>query len=300
MKSQPIDFLGERQKRRPGGHTPLTPQQQARERQQREMCPNCGCPQETPHEPINQTVQLVSGVTSQEQCLFVLCQDQQEYVVRRKKGEVFLLSRADVSLEGILAAGSAQIVPDAEPKTASPGVPEAPGLSSGLVSGSSLAPSQKKEQNKKLQCSCCERPQAKAQFLIDCRRRNIFLCNYCIEGCNEILQFENIAPDAVPNASDRAKSFSWSQSNRTRFYCSLCGKEEAEVARLIAMHAQQNLFICNGCVGVCNATIAQNGGKEEADGSDGEGSAPASNGWQDDTGIHRTSEPLLFVRGGAL
>jgi ATP-dependent protease Clp ATPase subunit len=82
--------------------------------------------------------------------------------------------------------------------------------------------------------------------------RGVLLCDGCVEVCNEILHDEEIATDALPVQSENTTS---SYRYRTKYHCSFCGKEQAEVARLIAM--LNNLFICNGCVGVCNTCIAQ-------------------------------------------
>lgn len=239
MGNEPIDFQRERKKRRQGTETTAKRQQHtasAKERQQ-DICLHCGCPQERVHEPINKELQVVSAVTSQKRSLFVICKDQKDYFVRRRDGEVFLLSRSAFPEESLMVSGPTPSEPTAKPGTSKPGVP--------------APPTPKK---KELHCSCCERPQGKVRFLIDCGRQNIYLCDGCIENCNEILQDEKIATDALPKPSEWRRSSSY-RSSRTRYYCSLCGKEQEEVARLIAM--LHDLYICNCCVGACNTTLAQ-------------------------------------------
>jgi hypothetical protein len=240
MGNETIDFLQERKKRRPGAETPTAKRQQhmaTRERQQ-EICPHCGCPQERVHEPINKELWLVSAATSQKQSLFVICKDQNDYFVRRRDGEVFLLSRSAFPEETLIVSGPTPSAPTAKPDTSKPGVP--------------APPTPKK---KELHCSCCERPQGKVRFLIDCERQNIYLCDGCIEVCNEILQDEKISTAALPKPSERRSSSSYKSYSRTHYYCSLCGKEQEEVTRLIAM--LHDLYICNCCVGECNTAIAQ-------------------------------------------
>jgi hypothetical protein len=253
MGSEPIDFLRERNKRRPGMETPTAKRQQhkaaARERQP-EICPNCGCPQERVHEPVNKELQVVSAATSQKQSLFVICKDQKDYFVQRRAGEVFLLSRSAFPEECLVTSGPAPSAPIAKLSTSTPGVP----------ASAPAAPTPKK---KELQCSCCERPQGKVRFLIDCERQNIYLCDGCIETCNEILRDEKISTAALPKPSERRSFSSHRLYSRTRYSCSLCGKEQEEVARLIAM--RHDLYICNCCVGACNTTLAQGRVSAEAD-----------------------------------
>jgi hypothetical protein len=242
--NEPIDFLRERNKRRLGAETPTAKRQQhiASKEHQQEICTNCGCPQDSAHEPINKELQLVSAATSQKHSLFVICKDQNDYFVRRRDGEVFLLSRSAFPEESLIVSGPAPSAPIAKPSTSKPGVP-AP------------APATPTPKKKELQCSCCERPQGKVRFLIDCERQNIYLCDGCIEICNEILRDEKISTDALPKPSERRSPSSYRSYSRTRYYCSLCGKEQEEVARLIAM--RHDLYICNCCVGACNTAIAQ-------------------------------------------
>jgi len=48
----------------------------------------------------------------------------------------------------------------------------------------------------------------------------------------------------------------WSrrQELRPTLYCSFCGKSQHKVARLVA---GPSVFICNGCVGLCNNILGQ-------------------------------------------
>lgn len=244
MRDEPIDFLRERNKRRPSAETPTAKHQQqraTREHQQYEMCSHCGCPQERGHELVNKELQVISAATSQKHSLFVICKDQNDYFVRRRAGEIFLLSRSGFPEESLITASSAPPAPINEPNTAASGVStSAPAV---------LAP------KKELRCSCCERPQGNVRLLIDCERWNIYLCDGCIEVCNEILRDEEISTDALAKPSERKRFSSHRSYSRARYYCSLCGKEYEEVVRLIAM--PHDLYICNCCVGICNTAIAQ-------------------------------------------
>lgn len=84
--------------------------------------------------------------------------------------------------------------------------------------------------------------------------RSVLLCDGCIDVCNEILREEGVATDMPASPKQTSTSFSYG-STRTIYRCSFCGKEQERVARLIAM--LNTLFICNNCVGLCNASIAQ-------------------------------------------
>jgi hypothetical protein len=108
----------------------------------------------------------------------------------------------------------------------------------------------KPEPKKGPRCSCCGLSGDKVKVFLDAGR-GILLCGGCVEVCNEILHDEEITTEALPAKSDNTSSY----RSRTKYHCSFCGKEQADVARLIAM--LNNLFICNSCVGVCNTCIAQ-------------------------------------------
>ncbi len=116
-------------------------------------------------------------------------------------------------------------------------------------------PAPKPEPKKGPRCSCCGLSGDKVKVFLDAGR-GILLCGGCVEVCNEILHDEEITTEALPVKSENVpSSTSSSYRSRTKYHCSFCGKEQADVARLIAM--LNNLFICNSCVGVCNVCIAQ-------------------------------------------
>jgi ClpX C4-type zinc finger len=101
-------------------------------------------------------------------------------------------------------------------------------------------------------CSCCSHSQGKVRFLLELRR-GVFLCDGCVQLCNDILYDEGVTVDAeAPKPSETPSFRSYSL---TIYRCSFCGKEQERVVRLVAM--LNNLFICNRCVGICNAGIAQ-------------------------------------------
>lgn len=82
--------------------------------------------------------------------------------------------------------------------------------------------------------------------------QDVWLCDACIEVCNEILAEEGIATNAVPASSPvriHAPRFQFRQHR-----CSFCGREEGQVMRLIAL--LHDLRICNLCVGACNVAVA--------------------------------------------
>src|SRR6267154_484887 len=90
-------------------------------------------------------------------------------------------------------------------------------------------------------CSCCNREQV--NIFLDLGQ-GILLCDGCIEVCNDILRDEGATTNAIVAPPVRA---SLPESTRTKRYCSFCGKEQADVVRLISM--LNNLCICNRCVG---------------------------------------------------
>ncbi len=79
----------------------------------------------------------------------------------------------------------------------------------------------------------------------------MLLCDGCVEVCNEIVLSEGVTTDARATSSD-SLTISYSL---TSFLCSLCGEREDRVVWLIAM--LNDLFLCNMCVGVCNAGVVQ-------------------------------------------
>ncbi|MBA2397034.1 MAG: hypothetical protein H0V70_30300 [Ktedonobacteraceae bacterium] len=105
------------------------------------------------------------------------------------------------------------------------------------------------EQKQEPRCSCCGWSPEKVQVFLDLGQGRL-LCDGCINICNEILREDGVAPGAAPPGSTHASRF----STRTTYHCSCCGKEQEQVARLIAM--LNSLFICNTCVEICNACIA--------------------------------------------
>jgi ClpX C4-type zinc finger len=109
----------------------------------------------------------------------------------------------------------------------------------------------KPEPKKGPHCSCCGNSQERMKVFLDAGR-GVLLCDGCVEVCNEILSAEGIATDTPVSSKQTSTSHSYS---RTIYRCSFCGKEQELVGRLIAMLNQ--LFICNNCVGLCNAGITQ-------------------------------------------
>lgn len=100
-------------------------------------------------------------------------------------------------------------------------------------------------------CSSCSLSQERVKVFLNLGR-GVLLCDGCIALCITILDEEGITTDdegAKPN-----ERFLYSDySNRKHYHCSFCQKEQEEVARLIAM--PNNLYICNRCVGRCNAAL---------------------------------------------
>lgn len=128
-------------------------------------------------------------------------------------------------------------------------LPETPPVQETLLSPPSK-PSKPPVAEKIPHCSCCKRAQERTQVLLG-TGKGILLCDRCIDICNTILSEDGITTDAKPAPRTHAISVA---INRRRYCCSLCGKEQEQVALLIAM--LNNIFICNFCVGDCNATIA--------------------------------------------
>ena len=112
------------------------------------------------------------------------------------------------------------------------------------------APKRAPEPKNGPRCSCCECPLEKVRVLLDLGGGRL-LCNGCIKICNDILSEEGITTDTEPEKTSIASSY----SNRTRYYCTFCGREYAQVGRLISM--LHGIYICNKCVGICNTGISQ-------------------------------------------
>ena len=101
------------------------------------------------------------------------------------------------------------------------------------------------------QCSFCTLPKNRVRILIASERSD-FVCDGCIELCNEILSEEGIPSTEIPNIEIPIKE---SFVSRTHYYCSFCNKEQKQVLRLIA--SGRNVFICNECVVICNGTLQE-------------------------------------------
>ncbi len=104
-----------------------------------------------------------------------------------------------------------------------------------------------------LPCLCCETQQERRALLLPLKQvtapyRDVLLCDVCIETCNEILEAEDIATDAVPPPTPARLH---ALPSRQQYCCSFCGRAEAQVMRLIAL--LNTMRICHLCVGACNS-----------------------------------------------
>ena len=68
----------------------------------------------------------------------------------------------------------------------------------------------------------------------------------------EVIESDNPDPGGEFNKRGRRKI-----GNKVELYCSWCGKNSEDVARLIA---GPNIYICNECVGLCNDILGDEGG----------------------------------------
>lgn len=96
-------------------------------------------------------------------------------------------------------------------------------------------------------CSCCSTPEEQVHALIVVTS-SIVLCDECLEVCNKILAEEGI------KTTDTVKIRTLIGVRAHQNVCSVCSRKSEQVARLIAM--LNNIFICNTCVGTCNAKNA--------------------------------------------
>ena len=69
----------------------------------------------------------------------------------------------------------------------------------------------------------------------------------------EVIESDNPNPGSEFNKRGRRKS-----GNKVELYCSWCGKNKEDVARLIA---GPDTYICNECVGLCNDILSDESDK---------------------------------------
>ena len=94
-------------------------------------------------------------------------------------------------------------------------------------------------------CSFCGKPHEKVQDLIP-SPEGVTICDECLRLCTEILSAERGNAGQPPEARP---------PDASRYYCSFCGREHADVERLIA--GPRFVFICNKCVETFTANAVE-------------------------------------------
>jgi hypothetical protein len=89
-----------------------------------------------------------------------------------------------------------------------------------------------------VQCSFCGKKEAEVVTLI--AGANNYICNECVISCSQAIR-ENTA---IGNIS--------LFNSETNTSCSLCGKQNSEVERIVGVAENR---ICNQCVDICEAII---------------------------------------------
>ena len=85
-----------------------------------------------------------------------------------------------------------------------------------------------------LTCSFCGKNQEEIEKLI--AGPNVYICNECVQLCNEILSEEGESPDSEED-----------------LHCSFCAKNQKDVEKLVPGPA---VSICNECIQLCTKIIA--------------------------------------------
>lgn len=95
-------------------------------------------------------------------------------------------------------------------------------------------------------CSFCGKPESKTDFIIN--KNGAQICNECLTLCNEILEEENCCYNYQSATLKR-------NIDKNEIHCSFCGRSKSEVEKFIQ---DDDIYICNGCIGVCNNVIKNN------------------------------------------
>ena len=109
---------------------------------------------------------------------------------------------------------------------------------------------------KTYKCSFCGKHQDQVQRLI-AGPEGVYICNECIDTCQEILEAERVAlpPNPDQSASSQPATPNSKAPAKKIYSCSFCGKTQDQVQRLIA--GPKGVYICDECVGLCLEIIRE-------------------------------------------
>ena len=99
----------------------------------------------------------------------------------------------------------------------------------------------KEELNKTIKiCTFCGK--IESDDIIIMEKNGKYMCNECLELCNEILEEEGASTEYI--------TLCHSENAKGDYTCGFCGRTNEECEKIIA--ASDDVYICNGCVGVFN------------------------------------------------
>jgi ATP-dependent protease Clp ATPase subunit len=110
-------------------------------------------------------------------------------------------------------------------------------------------------------CSFCGKNQEQVLRLI-AGPGGIYICDECIDLCNEILEEERATSKPPPDQHTKLQQEATSPNTTARkvYYCSFCGNSQDQVERLIA--GPEGFYICDECIGLCTEIIEERAEKQ--------------------------------------
>ncbi|HEY7124384.1 MAG TPA: ClpX C4-type zinc finger protein [Ktedonobacterales bacterium] len=105
-------------------------------------------------------------------------------------------------------------------------------------------------------CSFCDKPQEWVTRLI--AGPNVFICNECVALCEQIIAEESPSSQAsTPNKPPQHAR----RPDLPTYLCSFCGKNQDQVARLIA--GPNRVYVCDKCIVLCREILNEQPGSSQ-------------------------------------